>query len=152
MMKIYDSKTQPQSTLGGKTLKLGTYELDFDVALLPMELLPIPEAVRGKEIRVNGKLIRIESLRYTVADKTLFGVKYGVGFTTATLRVKVLENPIPLLGFILAVGALLGAAALLCREVRLLVVENPVVGAGLGIGIIVLIGIGAKKLITGRLL
>lgn len=151
-MILYNATRQPQSSLDGKFIKLGTYELDFDVALLPVDLLPIPQNVQGKEIKIDGKRVLIESLRYTSGDKTLFGVKYGVGLTTATLRVKVLENPIPFLGFILAVGALLGAAALLCREVRMLVVENPVVGAGLGIGFIVLAGLGIKRLTTGRLL
>lgn len=152
-MLLFDRTTDPQAKLDNLEFRLGEYDILFDISLIPAALQPIPDKVNGKQFDVNGKRVRLVSLKYVYGEKKFLGYTYQAGNLYAVARVKIEENPLPALAVILGAAALLAfAAGYMVLQVRQLSVENPVLATGLGLGSIVLfagIGFVGYKAIKG---
>lgn len=152
---VFDRKQDPQSKLDNYEFRLGVYDIDFDCTLIPTTILPIPEKVKGKEFKVDGKLVRIESITYHYEEKKILGFTYAVGLNRCTLRLRILQNPLPALAVILAAGAFLAfAAGYMVLQVRMLAEENPAIAAGVsGLSIFVFGGLiyGGYKLLSRKM-
>ncbi len=135
------------------TLTVGTYELRFKSAVIPEEwLTAILNTFKdlfgwGLEV-IDGKPIKILSANVeTNPDQTKFIV----------LKFQLLKNPVPVAAVVLAILAVLGIfGAFLTFDSISKITENPVIGTGIGLGIILLVIAGViwlagnyKKLLTG---
>jgi len=151
---VFDRQKDPQTKLDNYEFRLGVYDIDFDCTLIPTAVLPIPEKVQGKEFKVDGKLVRIESITYHYEEKKILGVTYAVGLNRCTLRLRILQNPLPALAVIMAAGAFLAfAAGYMVLQVRLLAEENPAIAAGLSLTSVVIGGgllYGGFKFLTRK--
>lgn len=151
---VFDRQADPQSKLDNYEFRLGVYDIDFDCTLVPTAVLPIPANVKGKEFKVDGKLVRIEEITYHYEDKKILGIPYASGLNRCTVRIKVLQNPLPAIAVILGAAALLAfAAGYMVLQIRLIAEENPAIAAGVsGLSIFVFGGIiyGGLKLLQRK--
>lgn len=135
------------------TLTVGTYRLKLKSSIIPEDwLASIITTFKdligwGLEV-VEGKPIKILSATTETAPDLS---KYVV------LEFQLLKNPVPVAAIVLAVLAVLGIfGAFLTFDSISQITENPVIGTGVGLGIILLVIAGViwlagnyKKLLTG---
>lgn len=134
------------------TLLVGTYRLKFKSAVIPEDwLASIIETFKdligwGLEV-FEGKPIKINSCFTEVSNNETFVV----------LEFELLKNPVPVAAIVLAVLGVLGVfGAFLTFQSIEEITSNPVIGTGVGFGIILLVIAGViwlagnyKKLLTG---
>lgn len=134
------------------TLLVGVYKLRFKSELIPDDwLASIVETFKdligwGLEV-FEGKPIKINSCYVEKNEKETFVV----------LEFELLKNPVPVAAIVLAVLAVLGVfGAFLTFQSIEEITSNPVIGTGVGLGVILLVIVGTiwlagnyKKLLTG---